>query len=120
MYSHYFFENVHYVQEIFNVTVSKDIVGGKVDVRGNLIPVVNMSKVFSHKMKDECTVVIIDDNLDGNHYAVLVEDMNRYNIFKTQLGKDTVCKDGSMNGYIRGCWDSKLDKQILFLDWSKL
>lgn len=126
-----FIENINYVREVvrFNKDHGEEVFDeyGNLVVRGESIPIIDCyAKLHCSNQGPSSDTrqiaIIVNTNWDQEHntFAVLVDDVVRWSVFKTTMGKSTHCLDDGLKDYTRECWKSTNDKQFLFMNWNKL
>lgn len=126
-----FVENIQYVHEVFsyNKTTDQELFSDDhhMVIRGEQIPVIDCYDAFNLKNDTQlpnqmgiAVVIYTQWDREPRKYAVLVDDILRWGIFKTPLGKDAPCAQSKFSNHTRACWDTVDGQQFVFLDWERL
>ncbi len=118
-----FVENIDYIREI--ITVDSIDLGETFSVRGVEFPIVDMFETLKQSHRSSSpgrTLLIISTRYDieTKEYAVLVDPLPRYSVYKTRYGIATECKLDIDHKYVRESWNCHEDKQAVYLDWQAL
>jgi len=129
--SQIFVENIQYVQEVFcyNKVTDHELFDddNNVIIRGEKISVIDcydkLNLVNEVELANQMGIaVVVDTKWDQNpkKYAILVDDIIRWAVFKSPLGRDVSCKEEPFSNYTRACWNSEHNQQLMFMDWKAL
>jgi len=129
--SQIFVENIQYVQEVFcyNKVTDHELFDddNNVIIRGEKISVIDcydkLNLVNEVELANQMGIaVVVDTKWDQNpkKYAILVDDIIRWAVFKSPLGRDVSCKEEQLSNYTRACWNSEHNQQLMFMDWKAL
>ena len=124
-------ENIQYVQEVFcyNKVTDHELFtsDNHMIIRGEKISIINcydqLNLVNEVELPNQMGIaVIVDTQWDQapKKYAILVDDIIRWAIFKSPLGKDVPCAQEKFSNHTRACWNSEDNQQFIFLDWKTL
>ena len=129
--SQLFVENIQYVQEVFcyNKVTDHELFDNdnNIIIRGEKISVIDCYSKFNLVNEVELPnqmgiAVVVDTQWENNpkKHVILVDDIIRWAIFKSPLGRDVSCNEEQMSNYTRACWNSEQDQQFMFMDWKAL
>lgn len=125
-----FVENIRYIQQVISFAKDDTTVfnckDNTINLRGMKIPVVDLYSQFqltkpSAAGNDSTNYAIIintDWDEPNKLFAVLVDDIISSSIFKTKLGVSSPCRSTIFSSdFVRECWDTTTDRQMLFINW---
>lgn len=126
-----FVENIQYVHEVFSYNKATDHELFSADhhmiIRGEHIPIIDCYKTFNLvnevELPNQMGIAVIVHTQwehEPKKYAVLVDDIVRWGIFKSPLGKDAPCAQARFAPHTRACWNATEGQQFMFLDWESL